>query len=939
MVSVPKILQVITRLFESPQPSFRPADAYLVLNFLRGIPLDLRGPTVTMNMFKIVLHCPHASTLLENNTQLATKVILAFFVERLRDDAEVEEAMRRVIRSVSVNQNLSTPLYLTMTRKLSRQRRDSSTSDLPAALVQDDALVEDLLERVVRRIPRPGQDIREGVPYGFLSQKEMHKRGGREFEKPELIFLISTLRHVTVSRAARCKDGAVETAFNPMPLAAHIVEPVVRGVESLPAFRHEDAPPRADDWILISHLMGCLDSRLHEFGKRLWRQKARLYDPTSVKFSEDFNLPIWLAGFLFSLRGTDKIDAIKLWIDIMTTPQALSEMPHKMMRVLLVDVTFALRNDSDSNLRERLILGGNRILDALDAAYKSSSSSTVSASSESARTRMSFSRFFPPLENPKELEKTFLLLKDVLESDEEVACELIRESADFVRYMRRTERIDKQTLSTVLQLLTKRVLRVLDQPFLNEANTEAIIAAIVAFTALLRDIQPKESIGEEDVTLRNLFHAIAVKFFYHHSLKPTPLIIAVLLQYMELLDFTSNTQYTTRVRELILTALRSVPDKVQEINSHTAQHCFDMTLRAVRFHVVDEEVLMGASVALRHATDTAILREMSWEQRNLMIERGAALYRELSHSFSTLKQARRLGKQVLSVTALAASEKVKPREPQMHSDGTPRHKDFRCLRRCAQLMWVVAMRATLLPIPRTPVDRYLVSMLRFAKKHWIAETLTTSEQTEKAAKDPAVHQVDEKLSHEFLDVLLPLFHPLIVLGLTDKRAFYANFRRNKFIISTACEILQRNSDFLSPCVWYHVQRTLSNLFSILQGQITPLELKVLRLALKQTLRSVQACGNRGTWHLTEQKKSLRQETEDETILTPKWIGDMFSCAEFVDDPDLRLYLISLLTEQLEVVGNEATNETDTSVSEEEKSRLICLKKTMMTLRRGSVLYY
>ncbi|RNC37001.1 hypothetical protein TcCL_NonESM13854, partial [Trypanosoma cruzi] len=174
---------------------------------------------------------------------------------------------------------------------------------------------------------------------------------------------------------------------------------------------------------------------------------------------------------------------------------------------------------------------------------------------------------------------------------------------------------------------------------------------------------------------------------------------------------------------------------------------------------------------------------------------------------------------------------------------------------------------------------------------------------------------------------------------TDKRAFYANFRRNKFIISTACEILQRNSDFLSPCVWYHVQRTFSNLFSILQGQITPLELKVLRLALKQTLRSVQACGNRGTWHLTEQKKSLRQETEDETILTPKWIGDMFSCAEFVDDPDLRLYLISLLTEQLEVVGNEATNETETSVSEEEKSRLICLKKTMLTLRRGSVLYY
>ncbi|EKF32645.1 hypothetical protein MOQ_003500 [Trypanosoma cruzi marinkellei] len=939
MVSVPKILQVITRLFESPQPTFRPSDAYIVLKFLRGIPLDMRGPTDTMNMFRIVLHCPHASTLFENNAQLASKVLLAFLVDRLQDDAEVEEALRCVIRSVSVNQKLSTALYLTMIRKLSRQRRNASTSDSPTALVQDDAIVDDLLERVVCRIPRAGQDISEGVAYAFLSQKEMHKRGFREFEKPELIFLISTLRHLTVSRAARCKDGAVETAFNPMPLAAHIVEPVIRGVESLLAFRHEDAPPRADDWILITHLIGCLDSRLHEFGKRLWQQKTRLYDPTSVKFSEDFNLSSWLAGFLFPLQGTAKSDAIKLWIDIVTAPQALSEMPHKMMRLLLVDVTFALRHALDSNLRERLILGGNRILDALDATHKSSSSSTVLALCESVRTRMSFSRFFPPLETPKEIEKTVLQLKDVLAADEEVACEFIRESAEFVRYMQRTERIDKQTLSTFLHLLTKRVLRVLDQPFLDDANTDAIITAIVAFTALLRDIQPKESNVEEDVELRNLFHAIAVNIFHHNSFKPTPFIISVLLQYMELLEFTSNTQYTTRVRELILTALRSVPDKVQEINTRTAQYCFDMTLRAIRFHVVDEEVLRGASVAIRHTTDTAILREMSWEQRNLMIERGAAVYRELSHSFPTLKQARRLGKQVLNVTALAASEKLKPREPKMHSDGTPRHKEFRNLRRCAQLMWVVAMRAILLPIPRTPVDRYLVPMLRFSKKHWIAETLTTSDQAEKAPKDPTVHQVDEKLSHEFLDVLLPLLHPLIILSVTDKRAFYANFRRNKFIISTACEIFQKNSDFLSPCVWYHVQRTLSNLFSILQGQITTLELGVLRLALKQTLRSVQACGNRGTWHLTEQKKALRQETEDDTILTPKWIGDMFSCAEFVDDPDLRLYLISLVTEQLEMVGSKATNETDASISEGEKSRLICLKRTMMTLRRGSVLYY
>ncbi|RNF26884.1 uncharacterized protein Tco025E_00847 [Trypanosoma conorhini] len=938
MVSVSKLLQLLTRHFEAPQPNFFQVHARTVIKFTQSVPLGLRSHTDRLNMTRIVLHCPHASTLFANDAQLSTKILLSFFVDRAMDDAELDEAQRRVIRLVSVNQDLPTPLILTMARKLLRQRRDPAQVDSAVALEQEDALVEELLRRVVRRMPRVEQGIREGAANAVLSQKEMHKRRGKNFEKPELLFLISTLRHVTVSRAARWKDNGTEAAPTLTPLSTHIVERVVQGVQSLPAFRQDDAPPRADDWALMGYLIGCCDTRLHGFGVQLWRQKASRYEPMGLTFHNQFSFPIALAGLLCALQAPAKREAVELWIGMLTTPEALSTMPHKMLRLLLVDVALTLRGDCGAHLREQLISGGNRILAALDAAY--ASTAVVAASRNGARTRMSFTRFFPPLETPKELAATLLLLREVLTVDDALDSEFIRESADFVRFLQRNDCVDQHMLATVSQLLAERILRMLDRPLSDEECAAALIPAIVAFTALLREIQARESKRAEDAALKNLFHAIAMKLLHHDSLAATPFLIAVLLQMLELFDFTSNPQYTTKVRELILTALRSVPSKVQEINSHTAQHCLDLTLRAVRFHVVDREVLTAASVALRHATDAAILREMNWEQRSLTIERGAVVYREMSHFFATLKQARRLGKQVITVTTSFAAEKVAPREPQMQFSGTCGHNTWKYLRRSAQAMWLVAVRATLSPIPRTPTDRYLVPMLRFAKKNWIAEKLAMNGQTGKAAKDGVVRDVDERLSQEFLDVLLPLFHSLVVSAFTNKRVFYANLRRNKLLISTACGFLHRNRQFLSPGVWFHAQRTLSNLSSALPGQLTSLELGTLQLALKHTLRNARACGNRGTWHLTERQKALQQDTEDGAILTPKCVGDIFSCADLIDDPDLRVYLITLITEILGTAGggDAAKPKSDTAASVEETARSVCLKKVILALRRGSVLY-
>ncbi|RNF05946.1 hypothetical protein TraAM80_04282 [Trypanosoma rangeli] len=940
MVSVSTLLQVITRHFEAPQPSFLQMHANAIMRFVCSVPLSLRSRTDKLNMMQIVLHCPHATTLFAKDAQLSARILLSFFVDRMVDDGELEEVQRQIIRSVSVNQDLPTPLLLTMARKLSRQRRDSSQMDSSPALEQEDALVEELLERVVRRMPRFGQGIREGTTDAVLSQKEMHKRESTGFEKPELLFLISTLRHTTASRSARWRDNGMETISTPMPLSAHIVEPVVQCVQSFPTFRKEDASPRSDDWVLMAHLIGCCDTRLHDLGVQLWRQKASRYEPIGRTLHNGLSFSFALAGFLCALKGAAKRDALELWIDIVTTPEDLSEMSQKMLRLLLVDVTLTLRGGCETHFHEQLILGGNRILAALDAAYASSSPSAVVASRNSAWTRMSFVRFFPPLETPKELENTLLRLREAFAVNDAMDSEFIRESADFVRFLQRKDFVDKHMLAAVSQLLAERLLHMLERPLSDEECAVALIPAIVTFTAQLRDIQAKESKEEEDVTLRNLFHAIAMKLLHHDSLKATPFLIAVLLQMMELFDFTSTTQHTTKVRELTLTALRSVPSKLQEINSHTAQHCLDLTLRAVRFHVADSEVLTAALVALRHTTDGAIMQEMNWEQRSLTIERGAVVYRELSHSFATLKQARRLGKQIVTMTALVASEKVAPRGPPMQSNGTCGYKDWKYLRRSAQVMWLVAVRAALLPIPRTPVDRYLVSMLRFVKKYWIAEKLTMNGQKDKMTKDMVVQEVDERLSRDFLDGLLPLLHPLMASAFTNKRVFFANLRRNKLIISTACGVLQRNKDFLSPCVWFHAQRTLSNLPSALTGQATSLELGTLQLALKHTLRNVRACNNRGTWHLTEHRKTLRQETEDETILTPKWIGDMFSCAELIDDPDSRAYLISLITDFLEATGGEAEENGDGAPisEEEEKTQSVFLQKIIQALRRGSVLY-
>lgn len=945
MVSVSKLLEVMARLVHDPQPAFTRAHAYVLLRSLINMPADQRSRVDSLNMMQIALHCPYASSLFLQHTRLCEKLLVNFFVERPMRDAEHDEALRQVIRSVSVNQDLSTSLLLTMTKKLLNLTRElSSRLTLSGVIEQNDALVEELLGRVVSRMPRTGEEIRESEVSFAMTPKAMQKRKGSGFEMPELFFLASVMRLVTTSRAARLKGDVTGENLKALELPAHIVDPVVRCVETLPVFQHDKAPPREDDWTLVAYLVGCCDTRLHGLGKRLWERKTRYHDVMSVHFDDSFFLPAWMAGFVTALRGTFKRSALELWMDILTSPQILQKMNEKILRTLFLDTVLSLLGVSEDKLRERLLAGGCRILDALDVLSTLSTPSPISV-----HTRLSFTRSFPPLETAEELTKTLLQVKTLLTVNDEINCEFIREVSDFLRHVQRKFKNEEKTWILVLNLLAPHIVKILARPSLDQEHIAAVAPALVTFIAALRVLQEKETLGEEEVGLKALLVTIATKFVHHRTLQFDPFLAALLLQMMELLEFASNAQYTTTVREVVLAALRSLPNKA-EITSHTAQHCLDVTFRAVRFHVVDEEVLAAVSMALRHAADAAVLRNINWDQRILTVERSSIVYRELSQFFSTFKEARRLAKRILHIVALIVSEKVAPRPPQSRYEIQRKSQEWKFRRRCAQQVWMVALRASLSPVPRTPIDRYLTPMLRFASKHWIAEELAINEEggrggEKKGEGEGAVRHVDEELSRGFFDTMLMMLHPLIISSFTDRSAFYANLRRNKLIISTACEMLQKNGDFLSPNVWFSAQRTLSCLSGALPGESTPLQLSVLRAALTHTLRNAQACGNRGTWHLSEQQKTARQAGGDEdVILTPRLISDMFASADIIDDPELRLYLISLVSEQLEMLETDSATvvadvDETAPFSTDEKARLICLKRTLTTLRRGSVLYY
>ncbi|KEG11742.1 hypothetical protein DQ04_02321060 [Trypanosoma grayi] len=940
MVSVPKLLQVLSRVIQAPHPSFTQSHAHAVLQFISSMPADQRSRTDTLNMMKIVLHCPYASMLFARHSKIGEKTVTAFLVERVHNDMEVEEGLRQVIRAVSVSNELSTSVLLTMVRRISRMQRDKALPSFVAAWERDDALADELLCRVVARMPATGDMIRGCSSSAMLTQKAMHKRKCMTFEKPELLFFASTVRHVTLARVSRLgKDRNMPAGAAMDILPANVVDSLVRCVESLPVFSCSDAPLQPDEWGLLAHLICCCDARVHRLGKSLWVQKAQQQQPQGIMdVGSGVLLTSILAGFLYTMRGVQKRDAMELWIDIVTDPQSLPMMKEKFLFMLLGDIAACIQGGAEGSTRERLCAGGERVLHALDAL----------SSFSGVKARLSFTRVLPSLETPEEAMKTLTRIMDVLASPNELDYDYIREVSDFLRYARKTSLVNERELTAATTMLAECTLRLLPLPSGTRNHVVTMVSALISFTAALRDIQAKDSLEEDDCRSRDLFKKIVIEFLHGQPSHAEPDVVSLLLQMMELLDLASDPQYTTAVRELILAALRMVPDMAQDIPPHTAQHCYDVVLRAIRFHVVDEEVLAAASAALRHVTDIAPLRGMNWEQRTLMVERGAAAYRELSRTFSVSKGARRLARQVLVVAALVASEKVElPRTAEVFAGAQYKGRERATLRRCAHTLWSLALRSTLSPIPRTPVDRYVAPLLRFAKKHWISEKLAAGTLSPGGATPPisegvvdaAACSVDDELSREILDNMLPLLQQIMVSAFTDKVSFSANLRRNKLIISTACDILERNSAFLTPCVWFHAQRTLSHLPAILPGQCTPLQTRVLQAALTQTLHNVRACGNRGTWHLSGHQAIQQQEVENNIILDAKRIGDMFSCADIIKDVDLRAYLILLATEQLAMVDTEPLQEENVAVSGDKKAQWICLNRVIATLRRGVVLYY
>lgn len=936
MVSAAKLLQVMSRLVHVPQPTFTPAHTHAVIKFIINVPLNQRSFADSLNMMKIAAHSPHASTIFAQDSRLSEKVLVAFFVESKIYDLEQCEALNQVIRTVSVNQHLSTAFLLTMAKRLSDIGRELplSSTAVSAVVGRNYALVEELLRRVVSRMLAAGEKIAACGGDVVLTQKEMHKRKGNIFEMPELFFLLSTLRHVTTFRAIISKANSAEQIYAAARLPADIVEPVLHCVQRLPLFCDDETPPRDGEWIFIAQLVGCCDARLHGLGKQLWERKAARHGFSDTDLYGELFLPSWLAVCVCALRGAVKRDVMELWIDILSNPQVLSKMENKVLCMLLLDMVFSLQGCSKEKLREQLLVGGRRILDTLDASHASSPSSL-----HAVRSRLSVTRSFPPLETPEEFLKTLLMVEPVLAiNNEVVGCDFIRDVAEFLRHLQKTNNSNMKPMRSVLRLLAQRILRMLQLPLLDSKHTAALVPALATFNSELRELQEKEGLlNGEDNELRSLFNKIAIRFIQEHTMQSDVFLIAVFLQMMELLEFTSDTRYTTAVRELILAALRSLPERTREINSHTAQHCIDITLRAVRFHVLDEEILKAARMALRHAADSTVIGEMCWNQRAITVDRGILIYRALTHYFSTSKEARRLAKVVLNMAAVIASEKFLPCMPQSQDGKLQKGSQrWKFLRRCAQYMWTLALRASLSPIPRTPIDRYLTPMLQFASKHWVAEELAVNKVV------AGEQHIDEDLSLELFDSMLGMLYKLLLSAFTERTLFNANLRRNKLIISTACDILQKNSAFLSPRVWFSTQRILSNLPPPLITQFTPLQQGVLRTAIKHTLRNVKACGNRGTWHLSEKQKT-RISAKDNLILGSIFIGDMFACADLIDDQELRLYLISLMSEHLEKIDTDkaatGTAMSEQSPPDEEKARLMCLKKTLATFRRGSVLYY
>ncbi|ORC90326.1 uncharacterized protein TM35_000081240 [Trypanosoma theileri] len=937
MVSVSKLVQVLSRLVVNPQPMFTARHAQVLLRSIPCFSLNERTREDTLNMMKLVSRCPHASEIFAQQSQICERILTTFFVERYMDDNEIEEALREVIRVVSVNTNLSIAHLLTMIRRLSYKsvQMNGSRKEVTSAMERDEALANNLLLRVINVMPKNGAQLRENGSNNFLSQKEMHKRRGTAFEKPELLFLISTLRHITATRIVNLKDSDKSIQEQQQQqqqvhtlLPSTVVESVLQCIETLPMIRYDNnVPLREDDWVLIVYLIACNEPKLHELGRRLWLQNISQLDLKKMNSYTRIPFANMLSKFLLGLRGNTKRNALILWIDIVTRPDTLMMMKSKQIHYLVLDITICTQTpmNDENGVHKSLIEGGLRAVNTLESI----------APAVAVHTRLMFTRVCPLLQTPEELIKTTKQLNEILIAREKPGPNLIREVSDFLRYVRRKDQVDNKTYFAVIISLAEYVLDLLERsPSLDQDYTTALLPAFTTFASTLRSLEVMESISTEKEKekekekvdkketfnlLRNLLEKISDAFLRHHTLQSETSLISILLQIMELLGFASNTQYTTAVRELVISAFRAAPSKKEDdpfINS--AQNCYDLLLRSIHFHVVDAEVLSAAFTAVRHCTDATALRNMSWEQRALMLDRAAAVYRDISHLLPTVKEARRLAKHMLSVAAVVASEKVPTRTPRPHLEKSQEEVERKFMRRCAQTMWSLVLRVSLTPIPRTPVDHYLTPLLRFASRHWVAAELISGKKKSKEKEEKVL--LDGELSQEIMDVMLPVLHQVMVTVFTDRATFFANIRRNRLILETACEILHRNRHYIAPSVWLNVQRTIL----YMPPPHSSLHTAVMRLSLKNALLHIKTCG------------------DATTVIDPKGIADMFSFSDLIDDVELRVYLITLAEEQLEKMEEGRLlkdGENTTEPTSEEKALLIGFNKILSTLRRGSVLYY
>ncbi|KAG8347714.1 hypothetical protein ERJ75_000038200 [Trypanosoma vivax] len=962
MVSLSKLLQVLSRRLEVIQPHFTVSQAFNTMRCVSGIPLKGRNHSDTLCMLNIFLRCPHATAVFRSNKNICEKVLVSISVDCYFENVELHEPTCKVIRALSVNESLHTNAMVSMARKLAAHNHSpwkvffdvDTYSAAMSAGDNNDILTDNLLRRVVKSLPSKGEFIRDGkLEFAVLSQKAMHKRREAPFERPELIFLISNLRHITVSRSLRILDGYIEglrgggfvQRLLPLFLPADVVEPLTRCVETLPAFMSEDAPMRADEWFMLAYLVGSCDPRLNSLGVRLWKKKSHLLDPKmSVSdASEGHSFPVVLAGLLVAIHGPLKREAMKLWIDIITDSEEIPLLREKVLQRLLQNLCYCISlTKEDNETRERLLAAGKRILQSLGA----SAPLIVNVGA-----RLTMTSALPILTTPEELQKTFKALSDLLVSEKDLDRKVLHDAAEFLRHVRDANAVDKKLRLQTLSLLVKRALPVAQSVDQCGNYFSVMLPILVCSVATLRSVQASESpVLENNATRETLVQLVDDTLQRQDTQNNMPAIVA-LLQLMELLDLTTDTRYTTSVREVVCAGFRSVSVNAQEIKPNTAQYCYELLIRTTRFHVLDDELISIAMVALRYAADVAVvLPRMTWAQSASLLERGSLLYRELAHSLNSSRYSRRLLKQVLSTAAAVVMDKpTSSASPRRDLPGTPvENEDHISKRRCACWAWALASRAVLLPIPNTPIDRYLAIILRFVKKSWVFRDVRASHgapepvaAADAEAVQPQAIQVNEELCTEMLEGLVPSFNQIVAMAFTKRTAFQANLRRHKAVISTACSVLHQNSSGLSPRVWLEAHRSLSCLPVALAGHCTPMQQAVIKQMLRCTLRAVRACDNHRNRHVSDGQRTAVQENGEngEPVLGPRSIADMFSCAELIEDAELEVYLIELAIKELNGLDTSEFTEEGADLEPREKQLNSLLNTIVSALRRGVVLYY